>query len=199
MRGRHGAALPFTVTTSGSGASTVDVAADHDLLGLFVETQNFFSVSHLGEAELFCNLRTDLCGIAVDSLAATENDVVVANLLDGLGERVARSESISTTERAVRHHETFVGTAVQSFADNFGRLRETHRQHRNGGTRELVLQTKGLLQGVQVFGVEDRGQCGTIDGSLLRHGIGTHVSCIRYLLCKHNDFKTHNSLIRLYS
>jgi hypothetical protein len=50
-----------------------------------------------------------------------------------------------------------------------------------------------LLQGVQVFGVEDRGQCGTIDSTLRRHSVRAYVSCIRYLLSKHNDFETHIS------
>ena len=59
-----------------------------DLLGGFVHIQNFFRICNLRQSQLFGNLRTYLRRITVNSLAAADDDVIVANLLDGCGKGV---------------------------------------------------------------------------------------------------------------
>ena len=52
------------------------------------QVEDFLSICHLGQAELLGDLGAYLGGIAVDGLAAAEDDVVVADFTDGLGQGV---------------------------------------------------------------------------------------------------------------
>ena len=44
-----------------------------------------------------------------------------------------------------------------------------------------------MLEGVEVFGIEDGRQCGTIDSAVSLHGIFAYVAGVRHLLGKHDD------------
>jgi hypothetical protein len=62
----------------------------------------------------------------------------------------------------------------------------------------LFFQTEGLLQGIQIFGIEDGGQCGAVDSTFGGHGILAHISGVGYLLGKYNNVQTHrNDIIKI--
>ena len=132
-----------------------------------------------------------MCGIAVYGLTAADDEVRNAYLADGHGEGVARGKGVGTTKGTVGEEDSIVGTTIEGIAEHIGSLGKTHGQHSDGGTGELFLQTKCLLQSVEVFWIEDGRQCATIDGAFGGHGIRTNVARVRYLLCKHNNFQTH--------
>ncbi len=54
-----------------------------------------------------------------------------------------------------------------------------------------ILELKRLLKRIQVLGVEDCGQGGTVDGAIGLHRIFTHVAGVWHLLGQHNDIQTH--------
>ena len=94
---------------------------------------------------------------------------------------------------------TIVGSAEQTFAYHVSGTRRAHGEDGYCGARILIFNHQSLFQGVQIFGVEDGWQRGTVDRSLGCHGIFTHISCVWYLLGKHNDFKAIlNVYINIY-
>jgi hypothetical protein len=54
-----------------------------------------------------------------------------------------------------------------------------------------VFQSESLLQGIQVFRVEDGRKGGTVDGAVCVHGVFPHIASVRYLFCQYYNFQTH--------
>ena len=76
-----------------------DRAADSDFsIG---DIFDFFNVAELGDIELFGDLGTDLCGIAVDGLTSAEDEITSADVFGTAAERIAGGEGIGTGECAV--------------------------------------------------------------------------------------------------
>ena len=109
----------------------------------------------LRQAELLGGLRTHLGSVAVDRLPAAEHEVARAELLDRSGERIARGQRVGAGKGAVGQQHDFVGAAVQRFAQHLGRGRRAHREDGHPAAVAL-LETQRFLEGVQVFGIEDR-------------------------------------------
>ena len=55
--------------------------------------------------------------------------------------------------------------------------------------RHAVLDLQSHFKSLEVFGVEHRGQGGTIDGAVGVHGVSTYIVCVGHLLGKHHYFK----------
>ena len=72
---------------------------------------------------------------------------------------------------------------------NLTGARRAHGEHADGAAWILLLEVQGLFKGIQVFGVEDGGQGGAVDGAFWRHGVFAHISSIGHLLGKHHDFQ----------
>ena len=68
--------------------TSVDMTFNGDTACCFIHIQDFFSVSDLCQSQLFCYLGTNLCCISVDSLTATDDDVIIINFFD------SRSQSV---------------------------------------------------------------------------------------------------------
>ena len=169
--------------------ATVDDAADERLT--VFHFQNFLGVCHLVEAELLGHLRTHLGGVAVDGLPAADDDVHIANLLDGRGQRIRGGQRVGTGKQAVGEQPARIGTAIQSLTDNLAGTRRTHREESYGRALVLLLQSECLLKGVQVFGIEDGGQSGAVDGALGGHRVLAHVAGVWHLLGQHYNFQSH--------
>ena len=60
----------------------------------------------------------------------------------------------------------------------------------------LFLEAQGLFEGIQVFGIEDSGQGGAVDGAFRRHRVFAHISCVGHLLGKHDDFQCFGHKIK---
>ena len=154
--------------------------------------QNFLSVGHLRETELLGYLRTYLCRVAVDGLATTDNHIGTANLLDGCGQGVRGGQRVGTGKESVSKQPACVCTAVKTLSDDFCSTGRTHGQDAHGRTGVLFFQAQCLFQGIQVFGVKDCGQCGTVNCAFGGHRVFTHIPCVGYLLGKYDDFQTHS-------
>ena len=133
------------------------------------------------------HLRTHLGGVTVDGLTTTDNDVNITNFLDGSGQRIRGGQRISTGKQTVGQQPACVGTAIESLADNLTSTRRTHGEHSNSRARMLLFQAQRLLQGIQIFGVEDSGQSSTVDSTFGCHRVLAHISCVGYLLGKYNN------------
>ena len=154
-----------------------------------LDLKDFLGVGHLIETQFLCYLRTHLGGVAVDGLTTSDDDIHVTNLLDGGSQCVRGGEGVGTCEKSVSEQPTCVGTTEETLSDDFAGAWRTHGEQANGAARILFLETQCLFEGVEVFRVEDCGQCGAVHGALGRHGVFTHISRVGHLLGKHHDFQ----------
>ena len=164
------------------------MALGYYLACFLVEGDNLLGIGDLCEAKLLCYLWTYLCCVAVDGLASAEDDVVAANLLDGLGEGVGCGKGVSTAKWAVRYEDAFVGSSEDAFLEHFGCLGQTHGDHGDGGTWISVLEAECLFEGVQILRVEHGRKGCTVHGTLWSHCVRSDIACVGYLLCEYDDF-----------
>ena len=148
-------------------------------------------VGHLVQVELLRYLRAYLGRIAVDGLAAANDDVGHADLADGHGERIARSQRVGAGEGAVGQQVAVIGSAVESFADDFSGAGRAHGQDADRRAGMLLLKAQGLFERIEVFGVKDRRQSCAVDRPFGGHGVLAHIARIGHLLCEHYYFQTH--------
>ena len=152
-------------------------------------------VGHLVQVELLCHLRAHLGRVAVNGLTASDDDIGHTDLADSLAEGVARGQRVGTGKGAVSEQISVVGPAEKALADHIRGTRRSHRQDRNRRSGMLFFQSQRLFQRIEVLGVENGRQSGTVHRSLRRHGIRPHVSGVGYLLGKYYNFQTHISLL----
>ena len=88
------------------------------------------------------------------------------------------------TER--QHTEMYIGNGK-----NVGDHYNYDGKHGDSRTRVSVFQAESLFKRIQVLGVEDRRKSRTVDGSLRSHGVTGNILCIRHLLDKYQQMKTH--------
>ena len=55
------------------------------------------------------------------------------------------------------------------------------------GTRMLLFQSESLLQGIQIFGIEDSRQGGTVHCALGSHRILAHITSVWHLFSQNNN------------
>ena len=104
-----------------------------------------------------------------------------------MGNGVRGSKGIGAAEAAVGDYITSISATIERFTNHLSRLGETHGNDRNGGTRELLLEAKCLLECIEVIGIEDCRKSSTIDGAFGSHGVRTHVAGVWYLLGKYDN------------
>ena len=121
-------------------------AADGGLAVLYLEY--LLGVGYLVQAKLLRHLRPHLGGVAVDGLAAADDEVNVADLLDGRGQGVARGQRVCSGEEAVGEQPAGVGAAVEAFTYDFTGTRWTHGQQSHRGAGVLLFDAERLLQGI---------------------------------------------------
>src|SRR5450759_1273044 len=138
------------------------------------DLDDVLGVGDLRDAELLGRLRADLGGVAVDGLAAAQDEVELTELLDSALEDVGGGEGVRTGELAVRQQDDFVGSAEEAVAQDVGGLGRSHRDH---GDRAAgpVLDLERHLKGVEVLGIEDRGQGATVHGAVFGHHLAREV------------------------
>ena len=166
--------------------TSIDEATDC-CLAVF-HLQNLLGVGDLVQAQLLSYLWTYLCGITIDSLATTDHDVDIANLLDGGGKGIGCGQCVCTGEEAVGKQPTCICTTVKTLANYLTGTWRTHCKNTNCGTWILLFQSKSLLQCVQIFRIEDGGKGCAVDCAFGCHRILTHISCVWYLLGKYYNF-----------
>src|SRR5699024_9208608 len=120
-------------------------------------------IGDLGQVQLLGDLGADLGGIAVNGLAAAENDIVGADadLVDGGSQDLAGGEGVGTAELAAGHQHAAVSAASDQLAQHaLGR----GRAHGDDDdlAAGLLFQLQGGLDGVQVIGVGDGGHGGAV-------------------------------------
>ena len=92
-------------------------------------------VGDLRDAELLGRLRPDLGGVAVDGLPAAQDEVDLAELLDGALQGVRGGQGIRAGELAVGQQDHLVGAAEERLAQDVGGL---GRAHGDDGDRPAV-------------------------------------------------------------
>ena len=143
------------------------------------------------EVELLSHLRTHLSRITVNGLTTTNHNVRHTDLADSLRKGITGGKGIGTGKGAVSQQITAIGTAIKAFTNHLRGTGRTHGEDMDGRTGILFFQSERLFKRIQVFGVKDGGQRGTIHRTFGSHGILTHVAGVGHLLCKHNNFQTH--------
>ena len=164
-------------------------AAGHHLP--FAELDDLFDVADLRELEFFRNLRPDLGGVAVDGLAAAEDQIDLADLLRAAGERIACRKGIGSGERAVGHQNRFIRTAVKRLPENLGGSRHSHRGNHHADA-VTVFELQGQFQRIQILRIEDRRERGPVHGPFRRHCVAGDVLGIRNLFDEHEYGITHS-------
>ena len=117
--------------------------------------------------QLLGDLGADLCGITVDGLTATENNVLGADadLVDGSGQDLGGSEGIGTAELAAGDQHAAVSAAGHQLTQHTLCRRRAHGDD-DDLAAGLVLQLQGGLDGVQVVGVGDGSHGRAIHGAV---------------------------------
>lgn len=86
----------------------------------------------MGDAQMLGDGRANLSGIAVGGLLAAEDEIKVANALDGLRKGVAGGEHVRAAQTAVREHIALVRAHHIGFLHHGLRLRRAHGADRHG-------------------------------------------------------------------
>ena len=87
-----------------------------DAKGPAAHLDDFLDVGDLRDAELFGQLGADLGGVAVDGLAAADDDVKGGGVSDGAGEDVGGREGVAGGGAAVGYEGDAVGAAIERVA-----------------------------------------------------------------------------------
>ena len=172
--------------------AVADVAADAD--GFVGEVDEFFEVGDLGDVEFFGELGADLGGVAVDGLAAAEDEIVLGDFAYGLGEDVGSGEGVGGGGAAVIEKDGAIGAAAEGFAEDFAGGEGSHGDDGDGAA-EAFADLEGGFEGVEVFGVEDGGQGGPIDRAVGFHGVAGDVGSVGNLLHTDNRVVGHETVL----
>ena len=134
------------------------------------------------------NLRTNLCGIAVDSLSATENDVC-AKLLDSSSDDSGCCECIASCECSVGKKECLVSAHSKSLAKSLLCLHGTHCENGYGCTA-LFLKLESCLDGSLIVRVDDAGNAITLKS--VSDGVNLNFGGVRHLLNTNDYFHIYS-------
>ena len=127
-------------------------------------------IGDLGQMQLFSDLGTNLSGIAVDGLTASQDDIVSLDTVgvDGGGDDLGGGVGVGTAELAGGHQYAFVHAHGHQLTQHAFCGRRAHGES-DDLAAQLVLQGQGSLDGVQVVGVDDG-----LHGSTIQRTIGIH-------------------------
>ena len=184
----------MTVISTGRRASTISqpwpmLRRTRTTRCRVLQIEQFFQVGDLRDAQFLGTLRADLSRIAIDRLAAGEDQVVVADRLDRLGQNVAGGQRVAGRRPAIGQQNRSIRTAKQAGTQD---IRRFGRPHGQGGHRspEPVPHLQRRFQRVEIFGIEDGRQGTTVDRAVRLHGLGRDIGRVRDL------FDQDNTVIR---
>ena len=89
---------------------------------------NILRVGNHRKVKMLCNLRSHLCGIAVDCLTPRDNQIIL-KVADRACDRGGRRPCIRTAQHPVRHKDSPVRAHRQSLAENLICFRKSHGNH----------------------------------------------------------------------
>ena len=115
---------------------------------------------------MFRNLRTDLCGITIDSLTAGD-DQIIFHILERTCNRAGSRPGIGTAKYTVRDQQCIIRTHCQRFPQNGICLRKTHGEYCDLNVfRIRILDAKCRFKACLVIRIHDRKHCLTIQCSV---------------------------------
>ena len=128
-------------------------------------------IGDLGQMQLLSDLGAHLCGIAVDGLTASQDDVILVDAVgvDGSGDDLGSSVGIGTAELTSGHQNALVHAHGHQLTQHALGGRGTHGE-RHHLAAQLVLQSQSGLNGVHVIGVDDGLHGRTVQGAIGVHG-----------------------------
>ena len=171
-------------------------AALHECLTI-LNFDDILGISDLREVEFFGDLGANLGGIAIDSLAAADDQIILADLGNSSAQSVRSGEGIRPCESSIGEDDTSVGAAIHTFTNDFSGTSRTHREESHLRAGILFFKFQGLFEGIEILGVEDGGESGTVDSTILLHSILTDIASVGHLFGQNDDIKTHINYVRL--
>ena len=145
---------------------------------------NSSRIGDLRNTKMLGNLRSYLCGIAVDRLSTAEH-YVCAELLDSSRDNSRGCESITTCKRTVCKKERLIRAHSKSLAKSLLCLGGTHRD--NGyGSSALFLELKSRLNSSLIVGINNAGNAVTLKS--IGDGIYFDFGGVRHLLDTNDNF-----------
>ena len=142
-----------------------------------------FHVGDLRQVEVLGDLGTHLGGVAVDGLAAGDDEVEVHGA-EGTGDGAGGGEGIGAAELTVGEQDGAVDAHGEGLAEDGLGLGQTHGDDGDVGT-VLVLQLQGVLEAALVVGIHDRGYSLADERTGLR--VDFHLGGVRHLLYANYD------------
>ena len=136
-----------------------------------------FHIGNLRQVEVLGNLRSHLCGVAVDGLT-TGDDKVKIHCAQSTGNGAGGGKGIGTAKLAVGQQDSAVNAHSQSLAEDGLCLRKTHCDNGHVCT-VFVLQLQGIFKTALVVGIHNRGNALADKGT--GHGVDLHLGGIRHL------------------
>ena len=130
------------------------------------------------------NLGTHLGGVAVDGLAAGDNEVEV-HRAQGAGDGVGGGEGIGAAELAVGEQDGAVHTHGEGLAEDGLGLGQAHGDDGHLGI-VFIFELQSKLQTPLVVGVHDAGQACAVERA--GHGVDLGLGRVGHLLYTNNDF-----------
>ena len=156
--------------------AVLHLLADGEGLGGLVVLE-VLHVGDLRQVEVLGNLGTHLGGVAVDGLAAGDNQVVI-HCAQGTGDSAGGGQGIGTAKLAVGEQDGSVDAHGEGFAQDGLGLGKTHGDDRDVCT-VFIFQLKGELQTTLVVGVHDAGNAFADERAGL--GVDFHLGSVRHL------------------
>src|SRR5665647_596778 len=138
--------------------------------------------------QLFSNLGTYLCGISIDCLSSSNNQIVMPHLLDGLCQGIRGGKCIGTCKGTVSKQNAIVGSTVQTFANDLSCSAWPHCQDGNSSTWHGILHPQRQFKCIEIFRIKNCRKCRPVYCSIGLHGILPNISGIRNLLRQYNYF-----------
>ena len=157
---------------------------------IFVQVDQFVQIGDEVVPHLLCHLRAHLCGIAIDGLSATKDEVRL-ELLGSTAKDIAGRERVAGCGTSVGDENSAVGSVIEALANDFTRCRGTHGQYCDRSAVG-VLDLQRQLEGVVIFRIENRRQCAAIDGSVFFHSFAGDPFRIGHLLNADYNIKWHD-------
>ena len=133
---------------------------------------------------MFCDFRTNLSGIPIDSLTAAEDQIRNAEMFDGVGHSCGSSQGVSAAESSVADQFGFISTHCQAVSQDGFSMGRSHGDDGDMGT-QFIFQLQSRFQSILVIGVHNIGY--TISDEVVGNRIDLHFSGIRHLFNTYND------------
>ena len=144
--------------------SVIILTLNNDVLLFPVHFTDLLCIADYRNMKVLGKLRTNLCGITIDSLTAGDDQVIIKASYSAC-QSLGGSPGICTAEYTVGNQNAIVCAHSKSFTKNFISLRKTHGNNGNF-CAVLILQAKSCLKSCLVIRVHDSEHCASVKSAV---------------------------------